>query len=163
MVEHTVHSIGIIKTPYHDSAPYQPVDSDDREFYIVLNREYSDGLYKLDTFNYVYLIYYVHQVNSDIAMRVLPPWADGREIGVFASRSPVRPNFLGLSVVRIKNIKENIIYTSGLDVFDETPLLDIKPYIQDLDVKDDANYGWVDETEDSEHLALHIQGIPHDY
>jgi tRNA (Thr-GGU) A37 N-methylase len=48
-------------------------------------------------------------------------------------------------------------------VFDGTPVLDIKPYIKDLDVKPDANYGWIEEMEEHEHLLLHIKGIPHDY
>ncbi|MCK5879169.1 MAG: SAM-dependent methyltransferase, partial [Holophagae bacterium] len=63
----------------------------------------------------------------------------------------------------IREIVDNRIYTSGLDVFDGTPVLDIKPYIKDLDSKNDANSGWIDEMDDSEHLTLHIKGIPHDY
>ena len=56
------------------------------------------------------------------------------------------------------------IFTSGLDVFDSTPLLDIKPYIKDLDLKNDANYGWLDDLDSNkEHLLLHIKGIPHEY
>ena len=96
-------------------------------------------------------------------MIVSPPWAEGKRVGVFSSRSPLRPNPIGLSVVRVKSIVENRIYTSGLDVFDGTPLLDIKPYIKDLDSKTDANYGWVEEMDDMEHLVLHIKGIPHNY
>jgi len=92
-----------------------------------------------------------------------PSWANGIVTGVFASRSPLRPNPIGLSVVRVKDIQDNVIHTSGLDVFDGTPLLDIKPYIKDLDVKTDANYGWVDDVQDQEHMTLHIKGIPHDY
>ncbi len=90
-----------------------------------------------------------------------PPWAPEMEIGVFASRSPNRPNPIGLSIVKIKKIINNIIYISGIDAFDGTPVLDIKPYLKDLDAKCDANYGWVDETGDENHLALHIKGIPH--
>lgn len=56
-----------------------------------------------------------------------------------------------------------MIPTSGFDVFDGTPLLDIKPYIKDLDSKGDANYGWIEDLEDRDHLMLHIRGIPHDY
>ena len=55
------------------------------------------------------------------------------------------------------------IYTSGLDVFDGTPLLDIKPYIKELDEKSNADFGWIDELDDKEHLALHIKGIPHSH
>ena len=85
------------------------------------------------------------------------------EVGLFASRSPVRPNPIGLSIVRLKRIEGNVVYTSGLDVFDGTPLLDIKPYIKGLDSKDDANYGWIKELDDKDHLLLHIKGIPHEY
>jgi len=56
-----------------------------------------------------------------------------------------------------------MLITDGLDVFDKTPLLDIKPYIKDLDSKADANYGWIEDMDNMEHLALHIRGIPHDY
>lgn len=92
-----------------------------------------------------------------------PPWAGGLRVGVFASRSPRRPNPIGLSIVRVLGVKDNEVITSGLDAFDGTPILDIKPYIKDLDSKADANYGWVEDLEDREHLTLHIRGIPHDY
>ncbi len=158
-----LEQIGIIKTPYQNSAPYQPIDTDDDKFYIIINHQYADGLSELGKFQYIYVIYYANRITCKPEMMVSPPWAEGKKVGVFASRSPVRPNPLGLSVVRIRNIIENKIYTSGLDVFDGTPLLDIKPYIKDLDDKSDANYGWIEEMNDMEHLTLHIKGIPHDY
>ena len=96
-------------------------------------------------------------------MLVSPPWAGGMKTDVFSSRSPVRPNPIGLSIVGIKQIIDNEIHTSGLDVFDGTPLIDIKPYIKELDSKLDANYGWIEEIDDDEHVLLHIKGIPHDY
>ena len=104
-----------------------------------------------------------HKVKRGLSSIVSPPWTGGVKVGVFASRSPVRPNYIGLSIVRIKHIIKNEILTSGLDVFDGTSLLDIKPYIKDLDAKPDANYGWIEEMDDYEHLLLHIKGIPHDY
>ena len=161
--DYRLEQIGIIKTPYRDRAPYQPVDTDEEGFYIIIDDKYVDGLSELETFSYIYLIYYADRVTREVEMMVTPSWADGKEVGVFASRSPVRPNPLGLSVVRIKKIAGNMIYTSGLDVFDGTPLLDIKPYIRDLDTKADANYGWIGEMENMEHLTLHIRGIPHDH
>ena len=120
------------------------------------------GLKELDSFTYIYVIYYIDRLTASPKMEVSPPWAAGHRVGLFASRSPVRPNPIGLSVVRIKEIIGNRVYTSGLDVFDGTPLLDIKPYIKDLDSKEDANNGWVDSADD-DHLTLHIRGIPHDY
>jgi len=155
--------IGIIRTPYTDNAPYQPVQEDEGDFCIVVDPQYVDGLHRLVEFRYIYVIYYIHKIERELSMAVSPPWAGGDEIGVFASRSPVRPNPIGLSIVRIKRIVNNKIFTSGLDVFDRTPLLDIKPYVKDLDSKPDANYGWIEEIDDYEHLLLHIKGIPHSY
>lgn len=159
----TLEQIGIIKTPYQKDAPYQPVDTDEQEFYVQLDNKYVEGLMELKKFNLIYLIFFADRITRKPEMIVSPPWAKGKKVGVFASRSPVRPNPIGLSIVRIKNIVGNKIYTSGLDVFDKTPLLDIKPYIKDLDNKDNANYGWIEEVDDKEHLSLHIKGIPHDY
>ena len=155
--------IGIIRSPYTNSAPYQPVDQDVGDFRIVVDPKYTDGLYKLDGFSFIYVIYHVHKIKRDLSMIVTPLWTDGEKVGVFASRSPVRPNPIGISVVRIKHIKCNEIFTSGMDVFDGTPVLDIKPYIKDLDAKPDANNGWIDKLDDREHLLLHIKGIPHNY
>lgn len=162
-IEFKLEQIGVIKTPYQENAPYQPMDKDGEEFYIIINPEYVDGLNDLKKFNYIYVIFYAHQITRKPEMMITPPWADGKKVGVFSSRSPIRPNPVGLSVVSIKKIIKNKIYTSGLDVFDGTPLLDIKPYIKDLDDKSDANYGWIEELDDKEHLSLHIKGIPHDY
>ncbi len=158
-----IEQIGIIKTPYEDKAPFQPIDNDKEEFCIIINEQYRDGMKKLKTFKYIYIIYYLNQIKIEKKMLISPPWAEKKEIGVFASRSPMRPNQIGLSIVKIKKIIDNRIYTSGLDVFNNTPLLDIKPYIKDLDNKTDANNGWVNELNDDGHLALHINGIPHNY
>ncbi len=155
--------IGIIHTPYTDNAPYQPVEKDTGIFFILLDDNYLDGLKKLDRFRYIYVVYYIHRLKRGVSMSVYPPWANGRKVGLFASRAPLRPNPIGLSVVKIKKIVKNKIFTSGLDVFDGTPLLDIKPYLKDLDSKADANYGWVDRSADKGHLLLHIKGIPHGY
>jgi len=163
MAEISLNAIGSIKTPYLETAPYQPVDTDDQEFYLQLKPEYVAGLKTLDSFTYIYVLYFIDRLKTAVTMEVSPPWAAGKEIGLFASRSPVRPNPIGLSVVRVKKIIDDRVYTSGLDVFDGTPLLDIKPYINDLDSKCDANNGWVQSMDEDEHMALHIQGIPHDY
>ena len=157
-------SIGVIRTPYIDNAPYQPIDEDKGEFRIVLKQKYTEGLLDLDSFRYIYVIYYIDRVRHSLSMTASPPWTPGTKVGLFASRSSVRPNPIGISIVRIKKKVNNEIFTSGLDVFDNTPLLDIKPYVKDLDSKDDANYGWLDYLESNkEHLLLHIKGIPHEY
>ena len=157
------NQIGVIHTPYKDKAPFQPIKDDQGDFRIVVYPEYTKGLYKLDTFQYIYVIYYIHRITRNYRNIIAPSWTGGVEVGLFASRSPVRPNLIGISIVPIKSVVKNTIFTSGLDVFDDTPLLDIKPYIKDLDSKCDANYGWVENLDGYEHLLLHIKGIPHDY
>jgi tRNA (adenine37-N6)-methyltransferase len=155
--------IGVIHTPYKSNAPYQPVENDEGDFRIMVEPQYASGLFKLSEFRYIYVLYYTHLIRQKPSMIVSPPWTGGLKVGLFASRSPVRPNGIGLSIVRLKKISNNEIITSGMDVFDETPVLDIKPYIKDLDSKAEANYGWLEEMDDYEHLLLHIKGIPHDY
>jgi tRNA (adenine37-N6)-methyltransferase len=159
--------IGFIRTPYKEEAPYQPEPDQKGEFYIELKEEFELALNGLNEFKYIYIIYYLNQLNEDIKLMISPPWSKNKEVGLFASRTPVRPNPIGLSVVQIKEIKGNRVYVSGLDAFDNTPLLDIKPYIDGLDSKIDANYGWVDmedgSEDDIEHLKLHINGIPHEH
>jgi len=159
----TLKPIGIIRTPYKKYAPYQPVETDKEDFFVDLEEAYAEGLTALEKFRYIYLLYYMDRVKKPLSMRVEPPWADGMEVGLFASRSPVRPNPVGLSIVQLLKIEGRRLHTSGLDVLDGTPLLDIKPYIKELDSKEDANYGWLDDLDDREHLILHIRGIPHDY
>lgn len=159
-----LNEIGLIRTPYETDAPYQPVEEDEGNFKIILNPEYKEGLHLLEKFTYIYVIYYIHQLPKGKEPNIItPPWTNGHAVGIFASRSPMRPNPIGISVVRIKKIIDNAILTSGLDVFDGTPLIDIKPYIKDLDSKEQANYGWIEDLEGFEHLMLHIKGIPHDY
>jgi len=115
--------IGTIRTPYTDEATYQPVNNDKGEFRIVIDPSYAEGLRELELFHYIYVIYYMHRIKHKESMTVIPPWTGDMKVGLFASRSPVRPNPIGLSIVRVKRIINNEIFTSGLDVLDGTPLI----------------------------------------
>lgn len=161
----TVKPIGKIHTPYKPgerNPPFQSVEDETQTFYIDVYPKHTKRLEKLELFTYIYLLYYLDQSKKKPKELVSPPWTKNANIGLFASRSPNRINPIGLSVVKLKEIKENRIIISGIDAFDNTPLLDIKPYIKDLDSKTDANYGWLENEEDSKkHLQLHIKGIPH--
>jgi tRNA-Thr(GGU) m(6)t(6)A37 methyltransferase TsaA len=134
--------IGTIRTPYTNEAPYQPEPDAQGSFYIELDTGLEDGLFKLESFKYIYLLFYLHRQDKSFHTHVTPPWAGGKKVGLFASRSPCRPNPIGLSVVKIKRIEKNVVHISGIDALDGTPLLDIKPYSLDLDAKIDANDGW---------------------
>jgi tRNA (adenine37-N6)-methyltransferase len=158
-------SIGTIHTPYLPNFPVppQPNPYAPGEFWIALNPRFQDALIKLKTYRYIYVLYYLDQVKSEVTLQVNPPWVPEMEIGLFASRSPNRPNPIGLSIVELKGIEGNEILISGIDVFNGTPLLDIKPYIKTLDVKPEANDGWYEELPDKDHTLAHLLSLPHDH
>ncbi|MBN1571650.1 MAG: tRNA (N6-threonylcarbamoyladenosine(37)-N6)-methyltransferase TrmO [Deltaproteobacteria bacterium] len=152
--------IGTIRTPYRETAPFQPIESEtgDGEFKIILLPEYEAGLEELSKFRYIYVLSYLNRAGAGGRMKVSPPWAGGREVGLFASRSSSRPNPIGLSIVKVLRIEANELFTSSMDLLDNTPLLDIKPYFKDLDAKEDANCGWLEGTEGRGRFIDHIRG-----
>lgn len=135
--------IGFIKTGYDAIAPTQPEPSTN-DHYLELKKEYIPGLKYLERFNYIYVIYYLDRIdrNCDIKLQLEK---DDKEVGLFATRTPYRPNPVALSIVKVIRIKDNKIYVSGIDALDNSPILDIKPYIKELDKKNDANSGWLKE------------------
>ena len=122
--------------------PIQGTFSNRVEGWIELEDRYVKGLKDLDGFSHAILIYHFHKSKKEsIEGR---PFLEQNEHGIFAIRSPNRPNHIGFSVVKIKVIEENKIYFTEVDILDETPLLDIKPYIQYFDNRNEVISGWVD-------------------
>lgn len=158
-------SIGTIRTPYKDWAPFQPIEQGKEigKFVVEVDEEYLEALKNLESFDYIMLIYYCDRIKEATKTAVTPPWAKGKKVGMFASRTPARPNPIGISIVRLEKIEGNTLITWPLDIFDKTPLLDIKPYIATLDAKKDANDGWLDSLEGKEHLLDHVRGLPHNH
>lgn len=136
--------VGITHTPYTEKAPFRPDENADGDFFIDLHPEYSEGLYKLDAFSHIIVIFYFDRIN-EVHLTAHPPRLNGEEVGLFASRSPYRPNKIGLNVLRLLKIEGSRIFTSPMDVLDATPVLDIKPYIPDTDLKIHASRGWLPE------------------
>lgn len=160
----TFQSIGTIHTPYFSfNTPHQPIPDAPGDFWITLNPDYADALKNLNTFNYIYVLYLLDQVTSPVELLTTSPWAPETEIGLFASRSPKRPNPIGLSIVKVKEIHANELVISGIDAYNGTPLLDIKPYMHFLDSKEDANNGWFDSLPDKEHTMAHALGLSHEH
>ncbi len=95
----------------------------------------------LDTFSHLWVIFQFHQ-NKEWKAMTLPPRGD-HKVGVFASRSPYRPNFIGMSAVQLISIKGRMITVFGADLIDQTPIIDIKPYLPYSDSIPDANSGWL--------------------
>jgi tRNA-Thr(GGU) m(6)t(6)A37 methyltransferase TsaA len=137
--------IGVIHTPYADKAPPQAVEDDDSgPFVLELHPRYEDGLRDLELFRYVYVIFHMDRVRGyDGTNLAHPPSLGGEAVGLFASRSPNRPNPIGIDIARILDISGRRVSTTGLSALDGTPLLDIKPYLS-CDGKPDAGDGWRD-------------------
>lgn len=156
--------IGVIHTPYEEDGfcPSQPVEREEGEARIELDEAYAEGLADLDRFSHVMILFFQDR-SAGYKPTARPPWAKGKQVGLFASRSPRRPCPIALSTVRLKRIEGNVLVTGLLDAFDGTPVLDIKPYIPALDVKAGATNGWIEDLEGWEHMLEHVRGIPHDH
>jgi tRNA-Thr(GGU) m(6)t(6)A37 methyltransferase TsaA len=142
------HPIGVIHSPHKvmSKTPIQPVLCSDIEGTVVLDAEYADGLKDLQGFSHIYLFYYFHQ-SQKTCLR-LKPYLSDQEHGIFATRAPHRPNKLGMSVVRLMKIEDTILHVKDIDILDGTPLLDIKPYIQRFDSRENTRSGWQDTVPD---------------
>lgn len=92
---------------------------------IHINKEYEEGLKGIEDFSHVIVIYHLHLVNFD--GKLVRDWK-GAKVGVFATRSQFRPNPIGLSVCELLKREGNVLYVKGINAFDGTPVLDIKPY-----------------------------------
>ena len=135
--------IGIINSPFKsiEGVPIQPVGANGIKGIIKVYKKYSKGLINLEGFSHIILLYHFH-LSDGYSLKVFPFLKD-KEQGVFATRAPRRPNQIGISIVKIEKIKENIINISNVDIVDGTPLLDIKPYASFFDnVKNERN-GWL--------------------
>ncbi|TLP37593.1 tRNA (N6-threonylcarbamoyladenosine(37)-N6)-methyltransferase TrmO [Arcobacter arenosus] len=140
---HNIKPIGTIKTPFKsiEDMPIQPKGAKDVEGIIILDEELSAGLKDLDGFSHIYLIYSFHEVKREEL--IVTPFMDTQKRGVFSTRSPLRPNHIGLSIVKLKSVQDNKVYVDGIDVLDGTPLLDIKPFIEKFDGVKDSKSGWL--------------------
>lgn len=95
----------------------------------------------LDGFSHLFLIYHFHR-SCGFTLKV-EPYMDNSMRGVFATRSPGRPNPIGLSVVRLDRIQENILHIRDVDILEGTPLLNIKPYVPAFDARRRLKIGWL--------------------
>jgi len=136
--------IGRIFTPFQHATgtPVQPSRAVGVEGHIELHRPYVEGLKDLAGFDRIWLIFWCDR--STEAKMSVTPYLDNAEHGLFATRTPARPNPLGLSCVRLLEINDNILRIADLDILNDTPLLDIKPYVPRYDNYPVQRCGWVD-------------------
>jgi tRNA (adenine37-N6)-methyltransferase len=137
-----LHPIGVIHSPFteKETTPIQSVRSQ-AIGWVEVYPEFADGLKDIEELSHIHLLYLFHQ-SSGYKLHV-KPFLDDREHGIFATRYPYRPNQIGLSTVRLLSRQENRLTIAGVDVLDLTPLLDIKPYVPDFDIRtEDVRTGW---------------------
>ncbi len=134
--------IGIIHSPYSEPAgvPIQGIFAKGVTGTVEVFPEFAEGLTDLDGFSYIILLYRFHRVQSYTLM--CRPFLDVQDRGVFATRVPRRPNPIGLSVVELLKIDGCTLTIGSVDIVDGTPLLDIKPYVPDFDVRQQVKTGW---------------------
>jgi tRNA-Thr(GGU) m(6)t(6)A37 methyltransferase TsaA len=135
--------IGTIHTPFDGTKkiPRQGRFGENNDGKVVIFNEFSKGLKDLGTFTHAWLIFYFHEKHEALKLIQYPK---GRDIprGVFSIRSPLRPNKIGLTAVKIISVENNIIHFAGADMIDGTPLIDIKPYVPEIDCYPEAGKGW---------------------
>jgi len=144
MDEFTYQPIGIIYSPHKDpkGTPIQPTAAVGMQGQVNIFPEYTQGLQDLNGFSHIILLYHFDRVR-EMKLKV-KPFLDDVQRGIFATRAPVRPNPIGLSIVRLVSIKGNRLMIEDIDILDSTPLLDIKPYVDKFDVRASEKQGWLD-------------------
>jgi tRNA-Thr(GGU) m(6)t(6)A37 methyltransferase TsaA len=135
--------IGIIHSPHKDikGMPIQPTGAKGIGGTVEVKKKYADGLKDLGGFEYIILIYHFH-LSKDYSLEV-KPFLDNSLRGIFSTRAPKRPNAIGMSIVRLLSVQGNILHVEDLDILDGTPLLDIKPYVPDFDIRRTKAIGWL--------------------
>lgn len=136
--------IGTIYTPFttKEDMPIQSKGANQIKGKIILNNEFSTGLNDLSGFSHIMIIYFFHKSNGYELL--VKPFLDNVKRGVFSTRAPKRPNGIGISVVKLLKVEKNILTVENVDILNETPLLDIKPYISDFDIHEVFKNGWIE-------------------
>ena len=145
-----IHPIGVVHTPYKSkyAAPRQPASSSEETVGVITLNErcnFEQALDDLQGFDYIWVIFWFHK-NKNWKPRVLPPHGGRTKRGLFSTRSPHRPNPIGLSLCKLIGITGRTIRIENPDMLDGTPVLDIKPYIPHAESRPNARAGWIDES-----------------
>lgn len=134
----TIHSS--FKEP--EGTPIQPAGAKGINGTVEVFPEYAEGLKDVEGFSHIILIFHFHL--SRRAPLKVKPYMDNEMRGVFATRSPSRPNPIGISVVRLIGIEDNILHIQDVDIVNGTPLLDIKPHVPEFDMREVVRVGWLE-------------------
>jgi tRNA-Thr(GGU) m(6)t(6)A37 methyltransferase TsaA len=136
--------IGIIHSPFKEpkGTPIQPAGAEGTKGMVEIFPEYAEGLRDIEGFSHIILLYHFHLSKGTTS--IVKPFMDNETHGVFAMRGPSRPNPIGISVVRLVRVEGNILHIQDVDIVDGTPLLDIKPYVPEFDIREVKGIGWLE-------------------
>lgn len=134
--------IGVIYSPFQEAkgTPIQPTAAQNVRGWIDIYPEYRDGLKDIEGFSHLILLYHLHLIQQTAL--VVKPFLDDEMHGVFATRSPNRPNPIGFSIVRLGKVAAGRLDIRDVDIVSGTPLLDIKPYVAEFDNRRETRSGW---------------------
>lgn len=151
--------IGVIHTQFKQqvNTPIQGVFAPESKGEVEVFPQYADGLDDITGFSHLILIYHFHLVKG-YTLKTRPFLGNGSK-GIFAIRYFKRPNNIGLSVVRLYAARRNILEIGEVDIVDETPLLDIKPYVPEFDHRLNVRTGWYDQASNRSQYAKN-KGVP---
>lgn len=136
--------IGVIHSSFKEpeGTPIQPAAAKSIDGTVEVFTEYAEGLKDIGGFSHIILIYHFH-LSKGSSLK-LKPYLDNEVRGVFATRAPSRPNSIGISIVRLVGVEENILHIQDVDIIEGTPLLDIKPYVPEFDIRETEKRGWLE-------------------
>jgi len=142
----TFQPIGYVRSPYTETTqvPKGPGTQHQAEGVLEIAIEFEEGLLDIEGFSHLFIIW-VFDRSKGYALTGIPP-TDDRPHGVFATRSPYRPNPIGLTVVEVLGREGHYIRVRGLDMLEGTPILDIKPYMSSIPTEK-LRLGWFGEAE----------------
>ena len=145
-----ISPIGVVHSPFKErvDAPRQPTAARGVPGSIELfsGHNFEQALEDIQSFNFIWVLFWFH-LNTTWKPKVSPP-RSGLRRGVFATRSPYRPNPIGMSVVELLKVEGLTLSVQSLDILDGTPVLDLKPYVPYVDSLPDATNGWLDAPSD---------------
>ncbi|XP_052797079.1 tRNA (adenine(37)-N6)-methyltransferase-like [Mya arenaria] len=140
--------IGYIQTPFQfkNGTPRQPTVCSQARGTITIDKAVFNNpehsLEGLEQYSHVWIFFIFHKNNNaHYKAKVAPPRLNGRRVGVFSTRSPYRPNNVGLTLAKIEQVKGSSVVVSGVDILDGTPVVDLKPYIPQYDCPDFRSQG----------------------
>ena len=140
----TMRPIGRVHSPFVSTVgmPIQTVAATEHSGHIEVFTPYAPGLRDVQDFQYLIVLTHLHEAAEKLEVT---PFMDTQSHGVFATRAPARPNRIGLSIIELLRVENATLYFRGNDMLDGTPVLDIKPYVPKLDVRQTERIGWFEQ------------------